>query len=269
MAITLFNVVQYSAIKRAGRLAGQVLDHLCKIAKPGISTGHLDRVAEDWIRSHNAFPTFKGYKNGGSVGFPATICTSVNHEATHGIPSDDQILNDGDILKIDVGVTVKEEYKRKSWDYIGDTARTIPIGPVDPTLLKLINYTSLALSRGIDLSRVGNKVQDISTAIFTTAQEAGVNLIRDKGGHGIGPYYHSPPHIANSPYFITGLKDQNVVLRPGMLICVEPIFTLGSDDICQFSSNSWTTQTRDHCPASHFEHTILVTEEGPCVTTKV
>lgn len=261
MTVTIYEEDQYEPIKKAGRLAGEVLDLLCASVKAGMSTWDLDKIAEDWIRSKSAIPTFKGY-----LGFPASLCTSVNHEVVHGIPSKQKILKEGDIISLDIGVTVREKYKDKEWDYIGDTARTVLVGLVNPQVTKLLADTNDSLLKGIENCRVGKTIKDISISVNNVAINNKYGIVRMFGGHGIGPNYHSEPFIPNWPEYF--LENADSEIKAGMLLCIEPMFNLGSDDVRKLKDN-WTIVTADHKLSAHFEHTILVTEEGPYVTTKL
>lgn len=259
MPVTIYEKEQYEAIKKAGKLAGEVLDLLCRSVKPGISTWELDKIAEEWIRSRGAIPTFKGY-----LGFPASLCTSINHEVVHGIPSKQRILKEGDIASLDVGVTVKENFKGEEWNYIGDTARTVQVGNINAQTKKLLEDTNNSLFKGIEVCKAGKTIKDISTAVNKVALEGKYGIVRLFGGHGIGPNYHSEPFIPNWPEYFN--ENENVEIKPGMLLCIEPMFNLGADDVRKLKDD-WTIVTLDHKLSAHFEHTILVTEEGPYVTT--
>ena len=261
MSVTIYEKEQIEHIKRAGKLAGQALDLACKSVKPGISTWDLDQIAEEWIRSQGAIPTFKGY-----LGFPASLCTSVNHEVVHGIPNKQKILKEGDIISLDIGVTVREKFKGKNWDYIGDTARTVAVGSINSIILKLLADTDASLYKGIESCRSGKTIKDISIAVNEVAKLGKYGIVRMFGGHGIGPNYHSEPFIPNWPEYF--LQNENTEIKPGMLLCIEPMFNLGSDDVRKLKDD-WTIVTADHKLSAHFEHTILVTENGSYVTTKV
>ena len=261
MSITIYEKDQIEAIKKAGKLAGLALDILSKAIKPGISTWDLDQIAEEWVRSQGAIPTFKGY-----LGFPASLCTSVNHEIVHGIPSRQKILREGDIISLDIGVTVREKFNGKDWDYIGDTAITVPVSQISSSIQKLLDDTNNSLFRGIDCCKTGKTIKDISTAVNKVAIENKYGIVRMFGGHGIGPNYHSEPFIPNWPEYFE--QNENTEIKAGMLLCIEPMFNLGSDDVRKLKDD-WTIVTADHKLSAHFEHTILVTEGGPYVTTKV
>ena len=261
MSVTIYEKDQYEAIKLAGELAGGALAKACESARPGISTWELDRITEEWIRSKGAIPTFKGY-----LGFPASLCTSVNHEVVHGIPSKDKILKEGDIISLDVGVTVKEKFNGKEWNYIGDTARTVSTGNINSQVKKLLEDTETSLFKGIEQCKAGKTIKDISTAVNAVALKSRYGIVRMFGGHGIGPSYHSEPFIPNWPEYF--MQNENSEIKAGMLLCIEPMFNLGTDDVRKLKDN-WTIITADHKLSAHFEHTILVTEDGLIITTKV
>ncbi len=261
MTVTIYEEEQFEGVKKAGRLAGEVLDLLCKSVKPGISTWDLDQMAEEWIRAHNAIPTFKGYH-----GFPGCVCTSVNQEVVHGIPNKNKILKEGDIISLDIGVTVKEKFKGTEWGYIGDTARTVPVGPVSPQTVKLLEDTKTSLYKGIEFCIPGKTIKDISIAVSNVAKDGKYGIVRMFGGHGIGPEYHSEPFIPNWPEYFE--HSPNSEITAGMLLCIEPMFNLGTDDVRKLKDD-WTIVTADHKLSAHFEHTILVTKQGSFVTTKV
>lgn len=261
MSVTIYEKEQIGYIKEAGRLAGLALDVVSHSVKVGVSTWELDQIAEEWIRSQGAIPTFKGY-----MGFPGSLCTSINHEVVHGIPSKHRVLKEGDIISLDLGVTVREKTNGIDWNYIGDTARTIPVGSINSVVSKFLKDTESSLYEGIKVCRVGKSIKDISDSVHKIALEGKYGIVRLFGGHGIGPNYHSEPFIPNWPeYFDT---NQNTEIKTGMLLCIEPMFNLGSDDVRKLKDN-WTIVTADHKLSAHFEHTILVTEGEPYVTTKV
>lgn len=261
MSITLFHEEQFEPIKKAGDLAAKALDIACKSVKPGISTWDLDQIAEEWVRSQGAIPTFKGY-----CGFPATLCTSVNHEVVHGIPNKKKILKEGDIISLDIGVTVKGNFKGVDWEYIGDTARTVTCGEVNNNIKKLLEDTDASLYEGIKFCKAGMTIKDISSAVEKVAKQNSYGIVRAFGGHGIGPKYHSDPFIPNwADYFSF---NENTEIKPGMLLCIEPMFNLGGDDVRKLKDD-WTIVTADHKVSAHFEHTILITENESIVTTKI
>jgi methionyl aminopeptidase len=243
-------------IRKAGNLAGAVLEHLTTLVQAGISTWELDEIAEKAITDAGAIPTFKGYRN-----FPATICTSVNEEVVHGIPSKKKILKEGDIISIDIGATIRSTKNGKPFDFIGDTAVTLPVGKVAVGLEKLLQDTKKSLYAAIAACQAGHTLDDIGGAIEDIAVANAYGLVRDYGGHGIGPNYHEEPFIFN---YRTGSKTK---LIPGMVIAVEPMFNQGADKV-KTKGDGWTVVTQDYKPSAHFEHSLLITSQGPEILTK-
>ncbi len=243
-------------IRKAGNLAGGVLEYLSTLVKPGISTWELDVAAEKAIRDAGHLPTFKGYRN-----FPATICASVNEEVVHGIPNKKKILKEGDIISIDIGVTVRTVKNGKPFDFIGDTAITLPVGKITPTLEKLLKDTQASLYAALAVCKPGSTLDDIGGAIEDIGLAGSYGIVRDYGGHGIGPNYHEEPFIFN---YRSGSK---VKLIPGMVIAIEPMFNLGGDRV-KTKGDGWTVVTQDYKSSAHFEHSLLLTENGVEVLTK-
>lgn len=232
--------------RRAGKLAGQVLEELMRRVEPGISTWELDEVAEKMIRDGGAIPTFKGYRN-----FPATICSSVNEEVVHGIPSKQKILKEGDILSMDIGVTFRRQDNGKKHDFIGDTAVTVPVGNISARLQKLLDDTQASLYAGIKAAIGGVSLDEIGGAIEDIARANNYGIVREYGGHGIGYNYHEDPFILN---YRTGSRTK---LKAGMVIAIEPMFNLGGDKV-RTKPDNWTVVTTDYKPSAHFEHSILI-----------
>jgi methionyl aminopeptidase len=245
-------------IRKAGKLAGEVLELLTQIAKPGMSTWELDVVAEKAIRDGGALPTFKGYRN-----FPCTICASVNEEVVHGIPNKKKILKDGDVLSLDIGATFRRQTNGSKFDFIGDTAITIAIGTITPRLQKLLDDTQQSLYDGMKAARAGATLAEVGGAIEDIARANNYGLVRDYGGHGIGPDYHEDPFIFN----YRTEQGSRVKLKPGMVIAIEPMFNQGGDHV-KTKSDGWTVVTKDYKPSAHFEHSLLVTEGEPEILTK-
>lgn len=243
-------------IRKSGKLAGQVLEMLTKAAEPGISTFELDEMAEKKIRDNGAFPTFKGYRD-----FPGTICSSVNEEVVHGIPSKHKVLKDGDVLSMDLGVTYQREEDGKLLDLIADTAVTIAIGEVPGRLTSLLNDTQKALYEGIRKSTSGNTLDEVGGAIEDIGLKGSYGIVREYGGHGIGYVLHEEPFIFN---YRTGSKTR---LKPGMVIAIEPMFNLGGDGV-KTKRDGWTVVTKDFKASAHFEHSIMITEGEAEILTK-
>jgi methionyl aminopeptidase len=243
-------------IRQAGKIAGTVLEFISTLIKPGVSTWELDEAAEKAIKDAGAIPTFKGYRN-----FPATICASINEEVVHGIPSKTKILKEGDVISIDIGATLRSKKNGKAFDFIGDTAVTLPVGKITPSILRLLQDTQKSLYAGINACLPGHTLDDIGGAIEDIALAGSYGLVRDYGGHGIGPSYHEEPFIFN---YRTGSK---IKLIPGMVIAVEPMFNQGGDKV-KTKADGWTVVTQDYKPSAHFEHSLLIGEDGPEILTK-
>lgn len=243
----------------AGRVVAEVLALVESELRPGISTGHLDRIAEQHIRASGATPSFKGYLGGGKYGrgpnaFPASICISLDAEVVHGIPGD-RVIREGQIVSVDVGAIVE------GWH--GDAARTFVVGEASAEVHELVTATRLAMMAGIAAAVPGRRVGDISAAVEDIGRQAGYGIVRQFVGHGIGTEMHQDPQIPN---YRTGHRGME--LQPGMCLAIEPMFTLGGAEV-QVMADHWTVVTKDGSRAAHFEHTIAVTENGPQILTTV
>ncbi|HUT65827.1 MAG TPA: type I methionyl aminopeptidase [Spirochaetota bacterium] len=234
-------------IRQACRIVSELLSYLSEITKPGVTTLWLDSRAEDFIKKKGGVPAFKNYN-----GFPSSICTSINEEVIHGIPSE-QRIEEGDILSIDVGV--------KKAGYYGDAAVTLPAGQVEPELLRLLRVTEEALYAGIERAVVDNHVGDISRAVQETVERDGFSVVRDFVGHGVGKELHEEPPIPN--YKTPGRGPR---LVPGMTLAIEPMVNMGTYEV-EIKEDNWTVVTKDGRPSAHFEHTILISEHGPEIFT--
>jgi len=234
-------------IRRAGRIVAEVLRDLREMAQPGVTTRELDRYAEAKIRAQGGIPTFKGYR-----GFPASICTSINEEVVHGIPSDRK-LRAGDIVGIDCGVTLD--------GYVADAAITVPVGGVSEELQRLLRVTEEALYRAIAQARVGNRLFDISYAVQSYAEAHGYSVVRDFCGHGVGRQMHEDPQVPNF-----GTPGRGLRLRAGLVLAIEPMLNMGTHEV-EIADDGWTVRTVDRKPSAHFEHTIAITERGPVILT--
>lgn len=236
--------------REAGRIVALVHAAMKEAVKPGVSTAELDQIAYDIIKSNKAIPTFKGYH-----GFPASICASVNEAVVHGIPSETQILKEGDIIAVDVGATYK--------GLVGDSAMTYAVGEINDELKNLLEVTNQSLFAAIDKMRAGNHLQDVSAAIEDVALANNMGIVRQYGGHGVGTEMHEEPFVFN---YRTG--NPGPVLKPGMVIAIEPMLNLGCDDVHTLE-DQWTVVTDDGKPSAHFEHTVLVTDGEPDILTKL
>lgn len=243
MSVTIKTPREIELMREAGRILAEVHNELGKIIKPGISTLEIDKVGEKLIRSFGCEPSFLNYN-----GYPASICVSVNEEVVHGIPSAKRILKEGDIVSLDAGVIYK--------GYHSDAARTHAVGNVSAEAAKLIEVTQQSFFEGIKFAKPGNHLHDISNAIGKYAESFGYGVVRDLVGHGIGSHLHEDPQIPN---FIQ--KSRGPRLVPGMTLAVEPMINAGTYKVV-WLDDDWTVVTRDGSLSSHYENTILITEDG-------
>jgi methionyl aminopeptidase len=240
---------EIEVMARGGRILAEAVALMEKSVKPGISTQELDKIAEDFIRSHDgAVPSFKGLYN-----FPASICTSINNEIVHGIPSKKRVLVEGDIVSVDVGV--------KFEGYHTDSATTVPVGEIAPESQRLLEATRKALDAGVDAARNGNHLGDIGAAVQTVVEKAGFSVVRDLVGHGIGSGFHEEPQVPNY-----GKPKRGLRLVPGLTIAIEPMVNIGKPGI-RTMPDRWTVVTIDGSRSAHFEHTVAITENGPRILT--
>lgn len=238
----------------AGRVTAEVLDIMREAVRPGISTGELDRIAEEHIRKNNGIPAFKNYKPAANMTpFPGTICASVNEEVVHGIPTFSRVLQEGDIISVDVGAYVN--------GYCGDAACTYPVGEISQERMNLLKATEEALNRAIAQALEGNTLGDIGHAVEGYVKPLGFGVVRDYTGHGIGRKMHEAPQIPNY-----GRAGQGMTLKAGMTIAIEPMIMAGREKV-KTGSNGWTVSTVDRSDAAHFERSIAVLESGPEILT--
>lgn len=228
-------------------LVSATLAEVGRHIKPGVTTRQLDKVAEEFIRSHGAVPGFLGYG-----GFPATLCVSVNENVVHGIPSD-YALKEGDIVSVDCGTVMKGFY--------GDSAYTFAVGNIDSEVRRLLNVTKEALYKGVAQAKAGNRVGDISAAVQEHAETNGFSVVRELVGHGLGRDMHEDPEVPNY-----GAKGRGPLLKEGMVICIEPMINMGVKNVV-FERDGWTVRTRDRKPSAHFEFAVAVRKEGADVLT--
>ena len=242
-------------MRRAGRIVAGTIDRVLEAVRPEVSTAELDAVAEAYIRDQGATPSFKGYGgNGGRVPFPASICTSINEEIVHGIPSRERTVAEGDLLKLDFGAI---------WEgFHGDSAVTVIVGdPPSDEADKLVRVTQEALEAGIEQIRPGGRLSDIGAAVEQVARGAGFEVVREYVGHGIGRSLHEEPQIPNY-----GRPGRGPLLKPGLVVAVEPMVNEGGWETAVLP-DGWTVVTEDGSLSAHFEHTIAVTEDGHEVLT--
>ena len=237
-------------MRRSGRIVRQVLDSVRTLVRPGVTTMDLEEAAEARIRELGAKPAFKGYYD-----YPCVLCTSVNHEIVHGIPSRKRVLKDGDIVSIDCGVVLD--------GYYGDAAITVPVGEkVDEKLAKLLEITEKSLYRGIEAARIGNTVGDVGAAVQELVEANGFSVVREFVGHGIGTRLHEDPQVPNY-----GVRGHGTRLREGMVIAIEPMVNAGNPG-AKVLDDKWTAVTEDGSYSAHFEHCVAVTADGPMILTQ-
>jgi methionyl aminopeptidase len=232
----------------AGRVVAETIAHVGEQLEPGVTTGELDAIAEEVIRSHGGVPTSKGYR-----GYPAAICISPNSMVVHGIPGAHRVA-EGDLITIDVGVTLD--------GYIADSAFTFPVGEVTEEAQRLLEAGRDALAAGIAQAQAGNRVGDISAAVQQLVEGRGFSVIRSLVGHGVGRSYHEDPHIPNF-----GQPGRGPLLSEGMTIAIEPMITAGGPDV-YVHDDEWSISTDDGSLAAHFEHTVAITAAGPRILTR-
>lgn len=249
--ISLKSGRELGLMREAGRIVAEVLAEIEEAVAPGMATAELDAIAERIIvEKHGAIPSFKGYR-----GFPARVCASVNEEIVHGIPSD-RIMCEGDIVSIDVGAIYK--------GYHGDAAITVAVGRIDAESQRLLDVTAESLRIGIEAAQAGCWTSDISREIQTYVESRGLAVVREYTGHGIGSSMHEDPQIPN--YYEPGMK--RIRLRPGMTFALEPMVNLGGWQTRVLDDN-WTVVTADGKRSAHFEHTVVVTRDGPQILTRL
>jgi methionyl aminopeptidase len=242
------SAAEIETMARAGEVVAGCLELVREHVRAGVTTGDLDALAEEYIRSHGGVPTFKGYR-----GYPASICASPNSMVVHGIP-DGYALEDGDVLAVDVGVTLD--------GFVGDSAWTFPVGEISPEAERLLEVCEASLWAGLEQARAGNHLSDISHAIQAVVEEAGFSVIRALVGHGVGRSMHEDPQIPNF-----GPPGRGPVLQEGMTLAIEPMITAGGPDV-YLHDDEWSISTSDGSLAAHFEHTVAITAAGPRILTK-
>ncbi len=250
MAIVCKSASEIEKMRRSGRIVRQVLEHLRGVVAPGASTMDLERAAEEKIKELGAKPAFKGYYD-----YPCVLCTSINEEIVHGIPSAKRVLKAGDIVSIDCGVVLD--------GYYGDAAITVPVGDsIGPELKKLLEVTEASLYRGIEAARVGNSVGDVGAAVQELVEANGFSVVREFVGHGIGTRLHEEPQVPNF-----GTRGHGARLREGMVIAIEPMVNFGKAGT-RVLEDKWTAVTVDGSFSAHFEHCVAVTRNGPEILTQ-
>ena len=248
--ITLKAPWELDRLRTANRIVREVLERLRNLAKPGITTLDLDKVAYEYILKSGAKPAFLGYR-----GYPATICISINQEVVHGIPSKKRILKEGDLVSVDIGAVYK--------DYVGDAAISFPIGHVSENVMRLLKVTEESLYKGIEQARPRKRLGDVSWAIQSHVEGHGFSVVKKFVGHGVGRNLHEPPEIPNY-----GQPKQGPMLRPGMVLAIEPMVNEGASDVI-ILEDGWTAVTADGKLSAHFEHSVAVTNEGPEILSRL
>ena len=248
MAIIRKSTAEIDQMERAGRVVAETLQLLGEHIRAGVTTGELDEIAEEFIRSHDGIPTFKGYR-----GYPASICTSPNAMVVHGIPGPYE-LREGDVLSVDVGVT--------AGGFVGDSAYTFGVGEIDSEAQRLLDTCQAALAAGIEQARSGNHLSDVGHAVQNVTEEAGFSVVRSLVGHGVGRRMHEDPQIPNF-----GEPGRGPVLQPGMTLAIEPMINAGGPGV-YLHDDEWSISTDDDSLSAHFEHTVAVTENGPKILTR-
>ncbi len=248
MAIVCKSAGEIEKMRRSGHIVRQVLNMVSAMVAPGLSTMDLERAAEKKIRELGAKPAFKGYYD-----YPCVLCTSINHEVVHGIPSETRLLAAGDIVSIDCGVVLD--------GYYGDAAVTVPVGEIGEAVRTLVRVTEESLHKGIAAAQVGGRVGDIGAAVQEHVEAAGFSVVREFVGHGIGTKLHEDPQVPNY-----GLRDQGLKLKEGMVIAIEPMVNAGEASV-RVLEDKWTAVTQDGKPSAHFEHCVAITKDGPVILT--
>jgi methionyl aminopeptidase len=251
--LVLKSAAELQIMDEANAIIQGILDRLEAMIRPGMTTMEIDVFAERELRAAGATPAFKGYPHrGDGRDFPGTVCSSINEEVVHGIPSPHVVLADGDTVSIDVGVLYK--------GYYGDGARTFAVGKIDDDTHRLLTTTREALECGIRQARPGNRVSDISHAVQRHVESAGFSVVREFVGHGIGEQLHEEPQVPNF-----GEPGKRERLVPGMVLAIEPMVNAGAPDVVLSAEDGWTARTRDGSRSAHFEVCVAITEEGPWV----
>ena len=248
MAVSIKSSREIELMRESCRLLAIVHEEMGKIIRPGISTGEIDAYGEKLIRDFGCTPNFKNYN-----GYPASVCVSVNDEVVHGIPANDHIIQEGDIVSLDCGLIYK--------GYHSDAARTYPVGKISKEAQQLIDVTKQSFFEGIKMAKAGNHLYDISNAIDAYVSQFGYGIVRELVGHGIGTQLHEDPQIPNFAQDRRGMK-----LRPGMTLAIEPMINMGRADV-EFLDDDWTVVAADGLPSAHYENTILITEGEPEILT--
>ncbi len=256
--IELYSNKEIEKIKKACQVVAEVLQVIAEQIKPGITPWDIEQIAREEAKKRGAKPAFLNYKPPFSdMRYPAATCVSINEEVVHGLPKKDRVIEEGDLVSVDFGAIID--------GYAGDSAITVAVGNVDEEKRKLMEATRLALQRAVEQAFAGNWLSNLVEAVHSTAEEFGVYPVLKYGGHGIGKKVHEEPFVPNNRKDL-GKKD--IKLRRGMVIAIEPMFALGTEETVH-DSDGWTVKTKDGSPSAHFEHTVAITKEGPLVLTEL
>jgi methionyl aminopeptidase len=248
-AVILKSRDEIEIMRRTNLIVAEVLHILKANVGVGVTTLDLERIAEEKLKKTSARPAFKGYR-----GYPWCLCTSVNNEVVHGMPSK-RALNDGDIVSIDFGVL--------SEGFYGDSAITVPVGSVSPDAARLVKVTEESLEKAIEAAVVGNRLHDISASVQRYVESHGFSVVREFVGHGIGRELHEAPQVPNF-----GLPGRGIRLKAGMVLAIEPMINMGGPDV-KILDDGWTAATADGSLSAHFEHTVAITDDGPYVLSRL
>jgi methionyl aminopeptidase len=247
--VVLKTVEEIARMRRAGRLAAQAIRQVARAVAPGVTTAHLDRIGDAYIRDHGGVPSFKNYR-----GYPASICVSIDDEVVHGIPGP-RVIAEGAVVSIDLGVLLD--------GFHADVATTVVAGEAPPEVRRLLVTTRAALEAGIAAARPGATLGDVSWAIQSVVEAAGFSVVRDFAGHGIGRALHEDPQVAN-----VGRRGTGPILQVGMTLAIEPMVNMGGAEVT-IDPDGWTVRTADGSRSAHAEHTVAITADGPEVLTRL
>jgi methionyl aminopeptidase len=277
--ISLKTKKEIELIRQGGKILAGILDKICQEVKPGVSTAYLESLALDLIFQVGGRPSFKDHDMGGGIKFPSALCVSINEEVVHGASLPDRVLNSGDIVDLDIGmewpVQTKEEAEKKNIAFnpyseqgglYTDTCRTVPVGKINSKAKKLIKVTREALNLGISKALPGNTLNDIGGAIEDYVCKYNFGIVRDMVGHGLGYFAHEDPNVFH--YRIGHDSLENIVLKPGMVIAIEPMINLGKPGV-KIASNGYTILSADNSWSAHFEHSVAILEEGNLILTEL
>ncbi len=261
MGVELYSLKEIGKIKRACDAVVDVLESVARHIKPGVSTWELEEIARQRCKELGIKPAFLNYKPPfGRCSYPAALCVSVNSAVVHGLPKKEEIIKEGDIVSIDFGATVD--------GYSGDSALTVPVGNITEDARRLIRATKEALEYAVQACVAGNWLSDITNAIKSVAEKYGVYPVRSLGGHGIGRKVHEEPFVPNNPKDLDGKFVKDIKLRQGMVLAIEPMLALGTEEVSHEDSDGWTVRTKDRSPSAHFEYVVAVMKDKPLVLTE-